>query len=69
MDIRYLLSASNDPPEPKTPPVPDEAMLLVEDPLQVPSSSPTPAHMTTQDNENPAVQEHSFVKTTFSKRK
>lgn len=66
-DIRYLLSGNNDSAEPKTP-VFDE-VPRVEESLPIQSSPPTPVRPTTQDNDNPAVQEHSFVKTTFGKRK
>ncbi|KAF9645362.1 hypothetical protein BDM02DRAFT_3189769 [Thelephora ganbajun] len=64
-DIRYLLSSNNDSTEPKTP-VRDEASRI-EEPPQIHPSPPTPARRTSQDNDNPAVQEHSFVKTTFGK--
>ena len=65
-DIRFLLSSNNDSAEPKTP-VRDETPR-VEEPPRIQSPPPTPARPTGQDNDNPAVQEHSFVKTTFSKR-
>ena len=66
-DIRFLLASNNEFAEPKTL-VRDET-LRIEEPAHTnppPSSPPRPMG---QDSDNPAVQEHSFVKTTFSKRK
>lgn len=50
------------------PPIHDE-ISRVEEPPRVHSSPPNSGRLTSQDNDNPAVQEHSFVKTTFGKRK